>query len=135
MAVLDTAIHVFSPAGFRGYAAGSQSALNCVTQKAAFGREAREDERRRGAEVGSRDGRALQARGPCHDRSVAFHMDVRAEADQLAGVEKPVLEDGLDDARDTARLRHERQELGLEVGRKAGMGRGLDVGGVERGPG
>ena len=64
-------------------------------------RQAREHERRGGAQVRSLHARARELRGAFDEgRAVALDADARAHALHLGGVHEAVLEDRLDDARE-----------------------------------
>ena len=98
-----------------------------IDGRLAFGREARDDEARRGAQVGRHDGRALQLADAAHDRGVARDLDVGAKPLHLQGVHETVLENGLGDHGGALRDRVERHQLRLHVGRKPRVGSGPDI--------
>ena len=58
---------------------------------------------------------------------------MRPHALQLRSVHETVFEDGFDDVRFPGRLRHQRHELGLHVGRKAGVFPCRDIDGAQLG--
>ena len=72
-------------------------------------------------------GAPLQALDAADHGRVAVELDMRAEAGELLHVHETVLEDGLLDARDAFRARHQRHELRLQVGREPRERRRRDV--------
>src|SRR6266516_8177801 len=84
--------------------------IDPVDSRLAFGNETRDDEARRGAQVGRHDGRALQLRNAAHDRRVSRDLDVGAEALHFQGMHEPVLENGLGDHGGAFRNRVERHQ-------------------------
>jgi hypothetical protein len=70
------------------------------------------------AKIGRHHRRAAQALDAADHGRIAIELNVRAEAGELLHVHETVLEDGLLDARDAFRARHQRHELRLQIGRE-----------------
>src|SRR6266853_1339554 len=101
--------------------------IDPVDSGLAFGNETRDDEARRGAQVGRHDGCALQLRNAAHDRRVSRDLDVGAETLHFQGMHEPVLEYGLGDDGGAFRYRVQRHQLRLHVGRERRIGSGPDI--------
>src|SRR5215510_6355092 len=98
--------------------------IDAIDHGLALGRERGDHEGDRGAQIGGHHRRALEGLHPFDGGALAVEVDMRAEPHQLLYVHEAVLEDRLGDARCALRSRHQRHELGLQVGGKAREGRG-----------
>src|ERR1700730_17500469 len=80
--------------------------VDAIDDRLPLRREAGDDQRNRGAQVGRHHRRAAQPLDAADNGGVAIELDMRAEASKLLHVHETVLEDGLLDARDAFRARH-----------------------------
>src|SRR6516164_816792 len=69
--------------------------VDAIDDRFPFRREARDDQRNRGAQVGRHHRRAAQALDAPDNRRVAFELDASAETRELLNVHETVLEDRL----------------------------------------
>src|SRR5882762_11918613 len=93
--------------------------VDAVDHGLAFGREPRDHQRHRGAQIRRHDGRAAQLVDALDGGGLAIEMNLRAEPRQFLHVHEAIFEDRLGDARRALSAGHQRHQLGLQVGRKA----------------
>src|SRR5271163_2787631 len=89
--------------------------VNAIDDRLPLGRQAGDNQRDGGAQIGRHHRRAAQALDAADDGGVAFELDMGAKARELLHVHESVLEDGLLDARDALRAGHQRHELRLQI--------------------
>ena len=93
----------------------------------AVGDERGDHERRAAAQVGAAHRRTRELRHAAHERVMTLDADVGAHAADLVGEHEAVLEHVLGDDAVALGDRHERHELRLHVGGKAGVWQRLHV--------
>ena len=101
--------------------------INPVDCRALAGGESGDDQRRGSAQIRRHHRRARQGFPPAHRGDMVGALNVGAHSLQFLYVHKTIFEDGFRNRRRPFGQAVDRHYLRLQIGRKSGIGRGLDI--------